>query len=264
MNPVFNALILTAHLGAAHPEAVTAAEFLPPEPPPAEALLVAPSQDEEEDKGWTGSLSIGALNTDGNTDIKSASTILEAERKREKDRTTFGFYWNYNEEDGSVTQRRIGGRAQYDWFKSDKTYYLVQTGAENDAESDLDLRFNLGAGIGQQWYDEEEWKFSSEIGPSWFFEDYKGESSNDYIAARLAYNLDHMHGEKLTFSQSATVFPSLEDSEDIYSKLDSRVRYALTEAMFAQFQWIWDWDNTPASGNDRSDHRHVLTVGWSF
>jgi hypothetical protein len=34
--------------------------------------------------------------------------------------------------------------------------------------------------------------------------------------------------------------------------------------MFAQVQWVMDWDNTPASGAERVDSLFLLTVGWKF
>ena len=45
---------------------------------------------------------------------------------------------------------------------------------------------------------------------------------------------------------------------------DTRLRSKLSESMFAQLQWILNYDNTPSPGQERMDHRFVLTVGWSF
>ncbi len=66
------------------------------------------------------------------------------------------------------------------------------------------------------------------------------------------------------FGQTAEVFPSLEDIEDISGKLDTRVRVSITDDMFAQLQWVMDYDNTPAEGAYRMDHRVILSLGWGF
>jgi hypothetical protein len=34
--------------------------------------------------------------------------------------------------------------------------------------------------------------------------------------------------------------------------------------MIAAISHILDYDNTPAPGRDRSDHRVLLSVGWAF
>jgi hypothetical protein len=34
--------------------------------------------------------------------------------------------------------------------------------------------------------------------------------------------------------------------------------------MYAQVQYVFDYDNTPADGKERDDHTLTLGVGWSF
>jgi len=34
--------------------------------------------------------------------------------------------------------------------------------------------------------------------------------------------------------------------------------------MFGQFQWVVDWDNTPAPGKKETDQRYLLSIGWKF
>ena len=67
-----------------------------------------------------------------------------------------------------------------------------------------------------------------------------------------------------TATQSTEVFPSLEDPDDIYSKLDTRLKVTINGSLFAQLRWVMDWDNTPASGNKRVDNLYLLTLGWTF
>ena len=213
---------------------------------------------------WEGAVTVGVSLTEGNTDITKASAAVDASKKLEKERYTLGFSWNFSEENETVTQRKTYGKGQYDRFVSEKMYWLLQASAEADDAAGVDLRTTVGAGVGYQFSDTEKWKLSGEAGLSWFNEEFEDSTENDYIAARLAYKWAYILSEKWAFEQSGEIFPSLEDSEDIYSKIDSRAKVTLTENMFAQAQWVWDWDNTPAAGNDRSDHLLLITVGWSF
>ena len=68
----------------------------------------------------------------------------------------------------------------------------------------------------------------------------------------------------LQIGQFTEIFPSLDESDDINGRMDTRAIYQMTEDMIAQFQWVWDWDNTPAAGRDRSDNLFLVTVGWIF
>lgn len=257
------------HLSLALAAALAADDDFDFEIEPAQVLSVAPIQDDEtaaedENEGWEGAVTVGASITDGNTDVTNASATADALHEEDDDRWTLGFTWNYSEDAGVVTQRKTYGRAQYDHFLTEKTYWLAQASAEADEEAGVDLRTTLGVGIGQQFRDDETWKVAGEVGLTWFTQDFEEGDDEDYIAARLAAKWEYNHSDTWSFGQTAEIFPSLEDNDDIYSKLDTRVKATLTEKMFAQFQWIWDWDNTPAEGSERSDHLYLLTLGWQF
>ena len=66
-----------------------------------------------------------------------------------------------------------------------------------------------------------------------------------------------------------TYLPSLESRDELSGISDTKLRGKMSEGMFAQLQWIVDYDNTPladASGNPntRVDHQIFLSVGWTF
>ncbi len=230
---------------------------------PAPALTLA-QDDPATDPKWEGSVAVGISVTDGNTDITKASATADATKKLDKERYTLGLSWNFSEESNTITQRKTYGKAQYDRFVSDKMYWLAQASAEADATAGVDLRATLGAGVGYQFSDTEKWKLNGEAGLAYFSESFKNGDDNDYVSARLAYNWAYILSSKWAFEQFGTIFPSLENADDIYTKIDTRAKVTLTDNMFAQAQWVWDWDNTPAVGADRSDHLLLITLGWSF
>lgn len=219
----------------------------------------------EEYGKWHGSVSIGATTSSGNTDRTTASVGAKAENRREKDRRTFELLWNYAEEANTITQRRTYGSGKYDYFVSKKLYYLAQVSGENDKNALLDLRTILGAGAGYQFREDEVWNVLGEAGLSYVDENFDGSSDDaEYIAARLAYKVEWKASEKWSAGQGAELFPSLEDTEDISARVDTHGKVLLTDKMFAQLQWLFTWDNTPASGADRADNLWLLMIGWSF
>lgn len=224
---------------------------------------------EEEAKGWDGSFTLSASKTYGNTDIQTFALGLDAVLDDEPKRHTISFTSNYSDENDTVIQRRNAARYQFDYFVSEDAYVLGQVTAMNDYQANVDLRWTAGAGGGYQFRNDDTWKIAAEAGISYFSEEFGDGTENDYVSARLAYNWDYNHSDRWSFAQSAEIYPSLEDSEDVYALIDTRAKATLTEAMFAQLQWIFNWDNTPASdGNggllDREDHILLLSVGWSF
>jgi putative salt-induced outer membrane protein YdiY len=257
---------LTATLPA---QPVDAANLPPLEPVSAVAPFVL--EDPPKINEWTGSVSIGLTYTDGNSDTRSANFATDAEYRREKDRFTVRAYWNYAEQDvdgeKEITTRRAGIQGKYDYFLSKKVYLFGIVGIETDTFQDLEKRKYIGAGVGYQWRESEHFKWSSEIGATYFTESYREQddpSEKEYIAARVANNIGWQINENLRLEQLAEAFPSLEDADDFYGKADSKLKITFTESMFGQIQHIFQYDNTPSEGLDRIDNLVAISLGWGF
>ena len=230
------------------------------DPPPADGPPAEPE--------WTGTVSAGGAITTGNSETRQGNATADAELRRAKDRWTLGFLWIYSEEknttgDWNLTDRRTSAKAKYDYFLTEKTYLLAQTSAESDEESDLELRWTVGVGAGRQFIEDERTKLSAEAGLSWVDEEYKNDEES-FLAARGAYNAERVLTKALTFAQTGEIYPSLEDQDDVYAKVDTRLKIGFSENLIGQLQWVFDWDNTPAQGADRVDNRFLASVGWKF
>jgi putative salt-induced outer membrane protein YdiY len=219
---------------------------------------------------WTGSVAFSGMLQDGNTEKRTAALSADASRRTDQDRISLRANWNYDEErtagDWNLIQRRLSGSGKYDWFLDAKSYLFANVGAAYDTKADLDLRFIAGVGYGRQWLDQDTLSFATDIGISWVSEDYAtpGVATEEYAALQLSWDFKWQIAESLRFLQNTAVFPSLEDSDDVYAKADSRLRWTMGDSMFSQLQWVWDYDNTPAPGKERSDHMVVLGIGWDF
>ena len=225
--------------------------------------------EEETEPNWDGSVNLGATWSNGNTEVVTVSLAIDAELKREKDRQTITGWWNYGSDQNAIgstiTQRNAGAIYKYDYFLNEKTFLFAIAGAETDTLAMLDLRWYAGGGVGHQFADEEDWKLSGEVGVTYFDEDFEVDTDDaDYVAARLAYSLYKRLTETTVLEADGQIFPSLEDGDDIYARHDTRLKFDVTENMFAQLQWIYKWDNTPASGAERVDNQLIATLGWGF
>lgn len=223
----------------------------------------------KEPEKWTGSLTVGGSLTSGNTERRAIGAAFEAIRRSEIDRITADATWDYSEDkatgDWVLNQRRAGGGLKYDYFISKKWYFLATARVLGDTLADINLRFTGGVGLGYQWVENDTTNFSTEAGLSYFNENYRSATpSVDYLAARVAYKLSHKLGDSTKLLHGTEAFPSLEDANDIYFQMKTEVQTSLTASMIASLGWVWDYDNTPAPGRERSDHRVLLSVGWTF
>ena len=145
-----------------------------------------------------------------------------------------------------------------DWGKSDCYWFP-------DYVADLDLRYILGAGAGYQWKETEKLKWATDLGLSYVDEDFEDNDSDaEFLAARLGSNLNYQISKSSSFEQVAEVLPSLEDSEDLIAKIDSRLKLNIVGKWIAQLQYVLDFDGSVPAGKDETDHRVVLSLGWSF
>ncbi|QDU83696.1 hypothetical protein Pla163_07970 [Planctomycetes bacterium Pla163] len=243
---------------------------------------IAPSSLQDEvvsDPAWTGSVTLGATITSGNTEVTTlaanAEAVLDRSATESTDRWTARAFWLFAEQknqtsgQNEITQRQAGASVKYDYFFAEETYGYGNAAVTTDTIAALDLRYQLGAGVGHQFLDEEDRAFSGEAGLAYVNEDYKdfpGQPSDDadYIAARLAYDFFFQISEQTSFRQLAEAFVAVDNMDDVYGRLDTSITTNLTESMIGKLQHVMDYDNTPATGADRIDHRLILTIGWTF
>lgn len=244
---------------------------------PADAALL-PQDPPPPTPPWSGGLTFGAIFTEGNTITDSANAAFNAQRRGEKDRLTLDAFFNWAQQAGDVTstplpdkddteltQRNYGAGAKYDYFSSPQLYYFANGSGKVDDVALLDLRYILGGGLGYQWKETEALKWGTEVGLSYVDENFVDDAADaDFAALRLASNLGWKLSASSSFEQVAEVLPSLDDSEDVIAKIDNRLKFNITGKWIAQIQYVLDFDGSVPAGNDETDHRVVVGVGWSF
>ncbi len=220
---------------------------------------------------WTGAFKVGAGITSGNSDRRNVGSSFDASLRRSEDRISADAAWDYaqdkpqGQQNWNLTQRRVGAGLKYDRFMSKRMYYLVTTRVLGDTLADLKLRYTVGLGLGYQVLESDTTTLTAEGGLSYFNESYRSATpSVDYLAARVAYKLTHAFNEKTRMIHGVEAFPSLESPDDVYLQATTEVQTNLSVSMIGSLAWVWDYDNTPAPGRDRSDHRVLLSVGWTF
>ncbi len=219
---------------------------------------------------WEGNLAIGATKTSGNSDTLSVTATLDAVRRSDIDRFTLNSGWFFSEQEDPatgmdvITERRVFGALKYDYFITKKWYLTANTRAEGSEAQNLELRFTAGAGVGHQFVERDDLKVSAEVGVGYFYEKFEDIPADSYLSGRVANNVDWTVTDGLSYMHLIEWFPGFEDSADQFVHYDGKLQATLTESMFAQFQTIWDWDNTPSPGFGRIDVKYILSIGWKF
>ena len=210
-------------------------------------------------------LNIGVNIKTGNTDTEEYDVDGRVSLRSEKNR--FSFYGEYelDKADGDKTSESSKGFGKYDRFLTKKFYIYGSTFFETDVNKDLDLRLIPSVGPGYQFYETELTNLSVELGPAYVIERFDESEDDEYMAGLWRINFDHYLFKKILqffhFDQGTLSF---EDTSDIIILSRTGIRMHFYKYFNLTAQWNWDWDNTPAPGDDRSDHEYILSVGVQY
>jgi len=274
LSPALPPLVITGF------HAETSATFLSPESglPPLSTYQEAPPA--PAGPQWKSAFTLGAMASSGNTRRRTANAAAEIERRHGAHRSTAKAAWNYAQTQSTdigstgeyeLDQRHTQAILKQDYFIAEKSFLFVSADGTNDYSRNLALRLATTAGYGMQVIDEPDTRYAMEIGVGHYSEESRSEATtrSEYMTARVVSNLDAQLGETWQLLNTITYHPSLEDSDDLTGTCDTRLRAKMAKGLFAQLQWIVEYDNTPltdAAGNPntRVDHQVFLSVGWSF
>lgn len=202
----------------------------------------------------------------GNTDTEAHHVDGELEARTEKNRYTFGGEANREEESGEETADNWLLYTIYDHFLTQKWFFYTNANFEQDDFKDLNLRTIIGAGSGYQFFESEIINLSIRGGIAYVNEDYSVADQDDsYSAGQWNVKYDHYFFNKLIqFFHHHDGIVSLEDAKDLLIRTRTGLRIPLLKRFNATVQYNWDWDNTPAPGNDRVDERYLFTLGYGW
>jgi putative salt-induced outer membrane protein YdiY len=229
---------------------------------------------------WTGSLVAGALFARvvagalfarGNTYADQANIGFDAQRRTIDDRLTFTGQYNFGRErnpdtgDKTTSVDNFYLTGKYDYFLTEKFYLYGGIRYEHDRIALLDERVIPGIGVGYQWFETPDFKFDTEVGLAYVHEKFENGDTNDAMSGRLAYHLKKSFSDdKFQLFHDLEFYPSLERIDDFLVITDVGARATITEKMFAEYKIEYRYDATPAEGQDHTDLRHIIGVGWKF
>lgn len=246
---------------------VTAGDSLESTPIPVENIRFINPSPEASGEGvkLSGRINAGLSSTSGNTDAETLYFNGESVARTRDNRYTLGGQAKRTEDGGVQTESNWLLYMKYDHFVTEKWYAYANGNFENDKFKDIRLRSTLGVGSGYQFLESPQTNLSLEGGLTYVNTDYDLGVDEDYPAGRWALNFDHFLFETRTqFFHNHEAYVGLEDSENIFVRSQTGLRFPLVRSLNATAQYNVDWDNQPAPGRVRTDKTLLLTLGYSW
>jgi len=220
---------------------------------------------EEPPVKFNGRINVGLNKASGNTDTESGHVDAELIARTASHRLTVGGAYNRAEDNNRKSEDNASGYSQYNYFLIEKLYLYLNGMAERDTFKDINLRTTMGPGIGYQFFEGELMNLSIEAGPSYVRTDYDQADDEDSASGRWALKFDRFFFEKLVqyyFTNEGYI--SASDTSDVFMFTRTGLRFPIRGGLSFNAGFEWDWDNTPAEGTDKSDYRHILSIGYGF
>ncbi len=212
-----------------------------------------------------GRVNVGISSASGNTDTESYHMDGEMVARTEMNRYTVGIEYNREEDNKELTEKNYLGHIKYDHFLSQKWYAYTNALFEKDEFKDLKLRSTLGTGMGYQFYESPLTNLYLEGGLSYVNDDYEGREDDKTAAGRWAVNFDKYFWNKtVQFFHFHEGYQGLEDTDNIFIRSKTGLRFPLQKGLAATLQYNYDWDNSPAPGEEKEDRKYIITMGYEF
>lgn len=208
---------------------------------------------------------IGITIEDGNTNKEKVHLDGRLGARKRRHRFSVGFEYDYETNNDKKTKNKLLASTNLDYFFK-YPWYLYGKGAyEFDEFKDLDLKLDLGPGLGYQFIESETANLSLEAGPSWVKQDFRKESRRDYIAGRVAIDTDKWFFDKLfQFFLFAEGFANPDREDDRFARLRTGIRIPIAWGFNLTTQYNLDYDNNPPEGIDDTDQRFLFLLGYNY
>jgi putative salt-induced outer membrane protein YdiY len=201
----------------------------------------------------------------GNTDTEIYHFDGSFVARTEKNRYRAAFETDNEKSSGVKTVDSWLGSITYDHFLSQKWFLYGNASFESDKFKDLNLRSIIGVGSGYQFKETSNTKLSGEAGFSYANEDYIEDEDNSYPAGRLAFVFEKpLLNERLVFFHNDEALVNLEDADDITIRTQTGFRFPFYKRFNMTLQYNWDWENMPAEGQEKTDERYLVTLGYAY
>ncbi|MCC5811664.1 MAG: DUF481 domain-containing protein [Ectothiorhodospiraceae bacterium] len=213
----------------------------------------------------TGGLNVGGTLTRGNTRTEAYNFNGAFEARTNVNRFRIDGQANQAKEDGELSRDNASGTARYDHFLSERIYTNTYVSLARDRFRDLRLRTSVGAGFGYQFFDTARRQLSAELGGGYVNEDYYDADNESNPAARWALDYEErLFDGGLRFFHRQEGLVSLENADDFVVGTQTGLRFPLMFGVTGTAQVNVDYDNTPPSGNSKTDQAYIVTMGYTW
>lgn len=214
-------------------------------------------------------IGLGASHSTGNSRSSNLSLAADGVRATDSDKTTLYASAVYARTEGVTTSERVrlGGRHDYDL--NPRLFAFGGMDFERNKFANLQLRSQLGAGLGYHVVKSEPLTFDVFGGLAYTRDSFEDpmlidgsvRESYSYTSLMLAEESTHKLGSATTAKQRLTLLPNLKNSGEYRATWDAGLAVAMSNALSLNVGFGVSYNSEPGPGRKSTDT--LLTTGIS-
>jgi putative salt-induced outer membrane protein YdiY len=178
-------------------------------------------------------------------------------------------YWAESREQEEL-KNRVTLNYQFDWFFAPKTFWSTNLELLQDDPLRISQRASIGTGLGYQFWENTNSSLSLETGPEYVSEttfaqnDTSIETTAAYASWRLAGDFRIKLPRDIVLFSKVELLQSLESGDDWEMESNTGLSLPIAGGVTADLSYRNAFDSSPPEGQDESDTRLRLGVGYQW
>jgi len=218
----------------------------------------------EEDFDWESHVDFSTVINSGNT--KSTTGLLHADStiKVPNHRHLIEFSASHESADDVTTKEQSLLKYDYHWFFNEPWFMSSQISAERDPIIELDHRAIVSLGVGRDIWYTPRLTLSVQLGLGAQTEEIGGFTEDSSVATwTLRYRQEILNND-LELFHDHTITKNLGGRTNTSYKTSTGVRYKITDLLYANFTFNYDYETDPAPGVGSEDGTLLVGIGAEF
>ena len=222
------------------------------------------AEEPEEYYEWDSTVDLSGSVRQGNTESSNSRLNANSVLKLGDHRHIGDFVYNRETNDSVTTKQQTLLSYNYNWLYTDDWFLSGLATYERDPIRELDRRIIVGGGLGYDIWNDADKLFSVQAGLAGQTEEIGMENNeNGLVYWNLRFSYDLIGGDLVMF-HNHTINHNISGRDNTVIKTSTGARYEITDLLYANIEFVWDYEAEPAAGAENEDTSLLFGLGLEF
>ncbi len=213
---------------------------------------------------WTGDVQLGLDLAFSEKDRQTYSGRSKVAYTRERVRNIFDYAFSYGTTDGVLSANRMDGAVKTDFELGRRVYIYNLLGAGYDEIRRINVRYDLGPGLGYHVLKLKNFALNAEFGVNYQVQHLADNTRTELFYYRWAEDFTWNINHRFTLDEKIEFFPRVEDWGKYRLRFEANLRYWLFSNLSLNLTAIDQYDTQPARAVPQNDLQLRSSIGVKF